>query len=291
MATSHRYAASQLFSVRGWVVLVSGGETFAANGAKVYITGRRGDVLEKSAQVHGAPEKLGESGGSIIPLVMDITSKDSIKNAVAQITEKEGFINVLVNAVGIFKYIMPTPGEAGAEAVSAALFSESIEDTWEDQYRTNTIGTFLVTAAFLPLLKKAESSPTGVPGNVVNILSKDALYSSSTMGRFAYSASKAAGLHLTKMLAFEFAKGEIGVRVNAIAPGPTPTGMTGPLDDENYGNDSSEALDMVNKATAGTWPRWTKPQEIATPILALATNNAIYGSIVPIDLGELLRHP
>ena len=69
-------------------------QTLAANGAKVYITGRRVDVLETSARVHGAPEKLGASGGSIVPLAMDVASKDSVRAVVATITENEGFVNM-----------------------------------------------------------------------------------------------------------------------------------------------------------------------------------------------------
>jgi NAD(P)-dependent dehydrogenase (short-subunit alcohol dehydrogenase family) len=74
-------------------------QTFAENGAKVYITGRRESVLEKSAEIHGSVERLGNSGGAIIPLQMDVTSKDSIKNAVAQIAEKEGFLNVYASYI------------------------------------------------------------------------------------------------------------------------------------------------------------------------------------------------
>lgn len=69
-------------------------QTLAANGAKVYITGRRADVLETSARIHGSPERLGPLGGSIVPIVMDITSKDSVRGVVAEITQKEGFVNV-----------------------------------------------------------------------------------------------------------------------------------------------------------------------------------------------------
>ncbi|ORY71373.1 uncharacterized protein BCR38DRAFT_416604 [Pseudomassariella vexata] len=57
-----------------------------------------------------------------------------------------------------------------------------------------------------------------------------------TKGLFAYSSSKAAALHLTQKMAYELGKDEIGVRVNNIAPIPTPTGMTGPVDDENIGS-------------------------------------------------------
>lgn len=73
-------------------------QTLAANGAKVYITGRRADVIQTSARVHGSPGKLGPLGGSIVPIVMDITSKDSIKSVVAEITQKEGWLNVCVLA-------------------------------------------------------------------------------------------------------------------------------------------------------------------------------------------------
>jgi NADP-dependent 3-hydroxy acid dehydrogenase YdfG len=69
-------------------------QTFAANGAKVYITGRRQEVLEKSARIHGSADKIGSSGGQIIPLVMDVTNKDSIKSAVNHVTETDGYVNV-----------------------------------------------------------------------------------------------------------------------------------------------------------------------------------------------------
>lgn len=69
-------------------------KTLAVNGAKVYIAGRRLEVLETSANIHGIPEKLGPDGGKIIPLVLDVTSKDSIKTAVEHITKVEGYVNV-----------------------------------------------------------------------------------------------------------------------------------------------------------------------------------------------------
>lgn len=72
-------------------------KTLAANGAKVYITGRREEVLETSAAAHGSPEALrgsGGSGGSIVPLVMDVTSKDSIRAGVDKVAEEEGRVDV-----------------------------------------------------------------------------------------------------------------------------------------------------------------------------------------------------
>ena len=69
-------------------------QALAANGAKVYITGRRQEVLEKSSRIHGSSDKIGSAGGQIVPLVMDVTNKDSIKSAVKYITENDGYVNV-----------------------------------------------------------------------------------------------------------------------------------------------------------------------------------------------------
>lgn len=69
-------------------------QTLAANGAKVYITGRRADVLETSARVHGAQSALDNSGGDIIPVVMDVTNKKDIEQVVAKIKAEEDYVNV-----------------------------------------------------------------------------------------------------------------------------------------------------------------------------------------------------
>lgn len=69
-------------------------QALAANGAKVYITGRRQEVLEKSARIHGSQDKIGSAGGEIIPLVMDVTSKESIQKAVNHIAEVHGYVNL-----------------------------------------------------------------------------------------------------------------------------------------------------------------------------------------------------
>lgn len=69
-------------------------KTLATNGAKVYITGRREDVLKQSAAVHGAREALGPQGGTIIPLVMDVTSKDSIKAGMKHVEAEDGHVDV-----------------------------------------------------------------------------------------------------------------------------------------------------------------------------------------------------
>ncbi|KAL8735658.1 MAG: hypothetical protein Q9166_000827 [cf. Caloplaca sp. 2 TL-2023] len=142
-------------------------QALATNGCKVYITGRRLDVLETTARIHGSPDKLGPQGGSIIPIVMDVTSKESIKGAVDHITKTEGYLNLLVNNAGVWTTKPSIDPEAGPEAFGKAMFDESI-DAWQKAFLTNATSIYFVTAAFLPLLAKSVSSPTGKMGSVIN---------------------------------------------------------------------------------------------------------------------------
>jgi NADP-dependent 3-hydroxy acid dehydrogenase YdfG len=69
-------------------------QALAANGAKVYITGRRQAVLDAAIKTHGTPEALGEHGGQMVPLTMDVTDKESIQKAVKVVEEQDGFLSV-----------------------------------------------------------------------------------------------------------------------------------------------------------------------------------------------------
>jgi hypothetical protein len=73
------------------VVLVQG---LAAKGARVYIIGRRADVLGTSARIRGAREQLGETGGGIFPVAMDVTDKESINTTVGEMEAKEGCVMI-----------------------------------------------------------------------------------------------------------------------------------------------------------------------------------------------------
>lgn len=80
------------------------------------------------------------------------------------------------------------------------------------------------TFAFLPLLAAAkEVGGAAEPGNVINIASISGITHTSQGGQFSYNSSKAATAHLTRMMATEFARRGLDIRVNAIAPGYFPS--------------------------------------------------------------------
>ncbi|RYP61075.1 hypothetical protein DL770_009859 [Monosporascus sp. CRB-9-2] len=301
MAGSHPLSAASLFSLTGSVAVVTGGgtgiglmtaQTLAANGAKVYITGRRKDVIETSARVHGSPDKLGPQGGNIIPIVMDVTSKDSIKAVVDEISQKEGHLDLLVNNAGVWAGHVLAKPEEGPEAFGNAMFAESIEDGWQKAFLTNSASPYFVTAAFLPLLAKAAQGPTGRVGSVINNTSVSGLLRMTQNGQFSYNASKAAANHLTRQMAFDFSHDNIRVRVNGIALGYFPSEMTtGGSGEDNESTYSLEEWRQFASSMGVRVQRMGSPREIASAILLLATNDYMWGEIVIVDGGITLSLP
>ncbi|KAI1412099.1 NAD(P)-binding protein [Hypoxylon sp. FL1857] len=345
MPSSHPLSAAALFSLEGYVAVVTGGgtgvglviaQTLAANGAKVYITGRRADVLETSARIHGSPERLGPEGGSIVAIDMDVTSKDSIKSAVAKITQMEDFVNVLVNNAGIWGGRPTAQPEDGPEAFSEAMMAEDKESNWQKSFDVNVTSQYFVTAAFLPLLAKAVSGPTGKIGTVINNSSVAAFLRVTQNRQFSYNASKAALTHLTRQMAYELSHEKINIRVNGLALGnyPAPffpsmypyshvpnnskrellrvgTSMiynpnnvdsigyfpsemtTGPSNDENVSVAPPNEHFAKFMESLGTKivKRMGTPEEIASVILMLVTNEFIWGTTIIVDGGLVLTVP
>ena len=189
----------------GKVALVTGGSRgigFAAakilseNGAKVVITGKDKNRLEKSTS------RISESLG----IVANIKNTKDVKNAISKTIEKFGKLDILVNNAGIFPKIKQ--------------LHEIDEDEWNEVLDVNLTGQFRVTKEAIPHLQK-----TG--GSIINISSDAGLKAYQGFNADAYSASKAALIILTKCWALEYAKNKI--RVNCICPGVVDTDMTKPF--------------------------------------------------------------
>lgn len=119
---------------------------------------------------------------------------------------------------------------SNAESVSKWMVRDGPE-AWNTAYGGNVPSHHFMTAALLPLLKKARENIPGHSSSIVNISSAAAITKTHSQGQFAYSSSKAAFLHLTKEWAHTFVP--LRIRANCIAPGLFPTEMTTGHSDEN----------------------------------------------------------
>ncbi|KAH7931342.1 NAD(P)-binding protein [Leucogyrophana mollusca] len=291
-----KFSVKNLFNVEGWVCVVTGGGTgiglmiaqaFANNGAKVYITSRREPVLAQSARHWGS--SLQHPQGQLVPLQCDITSKDSIGNLVQQIQKKESHIDLLVNNAGISEGTSDTDkAEESAKDLSAELFNEDLA-SWENVYRTNVIGYFFLATAFLPLLNAATMNHSQHTGSIINISSISGITRTS-QHHFKYNVSKAATIQLSTLLAQEFRKKAVQVRVNNIAPGIFPSEMTAGESDE-VNKSQIPAGDDYGKKKGIPAGRPGRDEDMAQAALMLACNQYAYGQTLAIDGGYLLEHP
>ncbi|KAI5921182.1 hypothetical protein F4810DRAFT_702499 [Camillea tinctor] len=277
----------KLFDLKGRVALVSGGgsgiglmatQALVANGAKVYITGRTKEKLERVAQ------RYSEGEGSIIPLQCDMSDKEQIAQLVAEISSREPCLCILINNAGISGATFQTEASSAGE-MKANLFdsSEATFDDWTDTYRTNVAQIYFATAAFLPLLQKSSERHAGWSGTVVNISSISGLVK-APQHHFAYNASKAAAIHLTRMLASEVAGNGLQVRVNSIAPGVFPSEMT----TAGSGGDQKSAIAREKYAQKVPAARPGKDEDMAQAVLFFVANQYLNGQTLAVDGGYTL---
>jgi len=243
----------------GQVVIVTGansgiGEaaatTFVEAGARVYGFARRRDSVEAARSKHPR----------IHWLLADVSDESQATQAVEGVVQDAGRLDVVVNNAGIGVFV-PLE-QSGGEAVRA-------------QFEVNVFGTTFVTRAALKALKASK-------GCVVNI--------SSTAGHKAspgaahYGATKAAIESLTRSWAVELAPH--GVRVNAIAPGPTNTPGLDKL------GAPPEVVAQMKQAFAGQVPlgRMASSREIAHWIVAIADPGVTWvtGQVLGVDGGMSL---
>ncbi|MFM8753469.1 MAG: SDR family oxidoreductase [Phenylobacterium sp.] len=259
-----------IFSIRGKVALVTGGSRgigemiaagFLAAGAKVYISSRKADVCDATA------ERLSKTyGGTCISLPADLSQMSGIESLAARLAAKEERLDILVNNAG---------------AAWGAPIEAFPEVGWDKVMDTNVKGVFFLTQKLLPLLRKAAAE--GAPARVINIGSIDGL-KSAAFDTFSYGASKAAVHHLTRFLAAHLTKERI--LCNAIAPGPYPTWMlsTG----VGFGGETENAdWDRVGRGNPSG--RVGTPEDIAGLAIFLSSRAGEYvvGQVIASDGGAV----
>lgn len=254
-------------------------QALAVNGAHVYITGRTGEKLSRVSELYS-----NNIPGKITPLAGDITSKDSIQKLVQEILSREKGLHILINNAGISTPTQNTELQ-GPENLGRELFnsdSGSFED-WESSYRANVCQMFFTTTAFLPLLQAGTDTEHGWSSIVMNISSISGIVKTS-QHHFPYNTSKAAAVHLSKMLAHEIASSDIRIRVNSIAPGVFPSEMTAGESDEKQ----KSAIPREKYESKVPAKRPGKDEDIASAVLFAATNQYLNGQIIAVDGGYIL---
>ncbi|KAI1821547.1 NAD(P)-binding protein [Xylaria intraflava] len=290
MAETREFTAQNLFNVDGFVAVVTGGGTgiglmatqaLAANGAKVYITGRRTEVLENAAETH----QPRDGDGRIIPIgPCDVTKREDLQRLTDELGKREKYINLLVCNAG-------TPGpKAEPEATEARdlraqLWENESVEAWQENYETNVTAMYFTTVAFLPLLQAA-MRPKGplepFAASVLTISSISGIVRHA-QGHFSYNTAKGATIHLTRLMSAEFQKA--GIRVNSIAPGYFPSEMTAKESDERQ--KSHIPKEKIQEKGHVPLQRPGREVEMGMSVLYLAKNQYVNGEIIAVDGGVL----
>ncbi|GKZ37957.1 hypothetical protein AbraIFM66950_009820 [Aspergillus brasiliensis] len=263
--------------VSNFLSIVAIAEGFSTNGAKVYITGRRVEVLEKTAEELRGRAAL---GGQVIPIKGDVSTKDGCAQLVEQIKQKENHIDVLISNAGVpGKTDYPPWDPNDPDAVEKGLWESVDDESFTSTNNVNISGVYFTTVGFLPLLRKS-SDPS-----VVVIASLAGVVNQRTVGAVTYGASKAAALHVSKLLAGRFAP--MKVRVNCICPGIFPSEMTFADSANNADNLNPFAASAAKRAPAG---RPGYPEEIVGPCLMLSSKAGGYmnGGYLLVDGGRAM---
>lgn len=218
---------------------------FLEEGWRVALLDIDGETLARAQETLATDATLG--------LTADVAEPEQIAAAVAEISEKFGRLDALINNAGI------------------AVFKPVLETTYEEWSRVldvNLSGAFICTQASAPAMLAAGG------GAIVNITSISGVRASTL--RVAYGTSKAALVHLTKQLAAEL--GNAGIRVNAVSPGPVDTAMAKQVHTPDIRADYHDAIPLN---------RYGGEEELAEAVFFLCGDKASYinGACLNVDGG------
>ncbi|MES1147652.1 MAG: SDR family oxidoreductase [Bradyrhizobium guangdongense] len=244
MAASSQKVALVTGAARG--IGLATAKKFLAEGWRVALLDIAGEQLTSATAEIGRPDET-------LALTCDVSDAAAVGRAIKTIEQRFGRLDALVNNAGIavFAPLMET---------SDADFCRVIE--------VNLTGPFLCTKAAVPLMREHGG------GAIVNITSISAVRASTL--RSAYGTSKAGLAHLTKQLAVELAS--LGIRVNAVAPGPVDTAMAKQVHTKEIRADYHDAIPLN---------RYGLEEELAEAIFFFCSERASYitGQSLAVDGG------
>jgi NAD(P)-dependent dehydrogenase (short-subunit alcohol dehydrogenase family) len=259
---------SYCIDLSGRVALVTGAssglgaqfaKTLAMAGAGVVLAGRRVERLK------ALRAEIQAEGGDAHVVTLDVTDHDSIKAAVAHAETEAGTLDILVNNSGV--------------STTQKLTDVSEED-YDYVFDTNVKGAFFVAQEVgKRMLARAKGAAPGTftGGRIVNIASVAGLRAQGQIG--VYCMSKAAVIHMTRVMALEW--GKYGINVNAICPGYIDT----EINHHHWNTDHGKRLvDMLPRKRVG------QPQDLDAVLMTLCANEShfVNGAVIQADDGYAL---
>ncbi|HXA31633.1 MAG TPA: glucose 1-dehydrogenase [Acidimicrobiales bacterium] len=243
-------------SLEGMTALVTGATSgigrgaasaLAAEGASVIVTGRD---IDRGAET---VREIADAGGKARFMQADLSSLSDVR----RLAKEAGAVDILVNNAAIF----PFATTAGTD-----------EATYDATFNTNVKAPFFLVGALAPKMAARGG------GSIINVSSTAARRGAPLVS--LYGSTKGAIDTLTREWAVEY--GPLGIRVNAVAPGPTHTLGTASF---------SEAVDQFGQILP--LQRAAKPAEIASVIVFLAQDKSsfITGEVIAVDGGMLALQP
>jgi gluconate 5-dehydrogenase len=230
-----------MFNYKGKVVAITGASSglgkqmaygFAEQGANLVLLARRVERLEASAK-----DLEAKFGAKVLPLKCDVTSVESIDEAVAAVEKEFGHCEVIINCAG---------GEKG----TGTPLLDYKKDDWEFTLGLDLTSIFLATKAFGNLMKRAIAAGKQSYGRIINIASIYGLVGNTAIPTIAYHSTKGAVVNFTRGAAAELATSNI--TVNAICPGYFYTELTTEtLNTEYFQNFAKQSVPMQRYGREG----------------------------------------
>lgn len=224
----------------------------ASEGAGIAIWDVDGEGAQKTAAM------IEERGGKALAIRADVTSENDTVRAAQRTFDTFGRIDILVNNAGLARGLQRVP-------IEELPLSE-----WNRVITVNLTGTFLVSKAVVPYLKRAGK------GKIINISSGTALH--GAVVRQDYIASKAGIIGLTRALAVDL--GAYNITVNAVTPGPV----------ETVERQAGQAPPLPPGSQAGRYiTRPIVPEDLEGVIAFLASDESdmITGQVINVDGGRV----